>query len=113
MEAAGNELTLSVVVPVYNEALLVRASVERLRAVPLRLEVVIFSPRRSRALMRLGSEGPYSVVATGDRLGDYRIASDDPAELSRKTDIISLAGVRPCSPISPSTCIQAEMNAIR
>jgi len=33
-------LTLSVVVPVYNEEKLVRASVERLRAVPLRLEVI-------------------------------------------------------------------------
>lgn len=33
-------LTLSVVVPVYNEEKLVRASLERLRAVPLRLEVV-------------------------------------------------------------------------
>lgn len=33
-------LMLSVVVPVYNEQALVRASVERLRAVPLRLEVI-------------------------------------------------------------------------
>ncbi|HEX6750516.1 MAG TPA: glycosyltransferase family 2 protein [Longimicrobium sp.] len=33
-------LVLSVVVPVYNEEKLVRASVERLRAVPLRLEVI-------------------------------------------------------------------------
>ncbi|HET7233982.1 MAG TPA: glycosyltransferase family 2 protein [Longimicrobium sp.] len=33
-------LTLSVVVPVYNEEALVRASVERLRAVPLRLQVI-------------------------------------------------------------------------
>ncbi|HSU14997.1 glycosyltransferase family 2 protein [Longimicrobium sp.] len=33
-------LTLSVVVPVYNEERLVRASVERLRAVPLKLEVI-------------------------------------------------------------------------
>jgi len=33
-------LTLSVVVPVYNEERLVRASVERVRAVPLKLEVV-------------------------------------------------------------------------
>jgi glycosyltransferase involved in cell wall biosynthesis len=34
------ELLLSVIVPVYNEAGDVRASVERLRAVPLRLEVI-------------------------------------------------------------------------
>jgi glycosyltransferase involved in cell wall biosynthesis len=33
-------LTLSVVVPVYNEQTLVRASIERLRSVPLRLEVI-------------------------------------------------------------------------
>src|ERR1043165_6402255 len=33
-------LVLSVVVPVYNEEKLVRASVERLRAVPLRMEVI-------------------------------------------------------------------------
>ena len=33
-------LTLSVVVPVYNEEKLVRSSVERLRAVPLRMEVI-------------------------------------------------------------------------
>jgi len=35
-----SELLLSVVVPVYNEAGAVRASVERLRAVPLRMEVI-------------------------------------------------------------------------
>ncbi|HEX8830561.1 MAG TPA: glycosyltransferase family 2 protein, partial [Longimicrobium sp.] len=35
-----NDLLLSVIVPVYNEAGDVRASVERLRAVPLRLEVI-------------------------------------------------------------------------
>ncbi len=33
-------LTLSVVVPVYNEETLVRSSIERLRAVPLRMEVI-------------------------------------------------------------------------
>ncbi|HET7460568.1 MAG TPA: glycosyltransferase family 2 protein [Longimicrobium sp.] len=33
-------LTLSVVVPVYNEETLVRASIERLRAVPLRMQVI-------------------------------------------------------------------------
>lgn len=35
-----NDLLLSVIVPVYNEADNVRASVERLRAVPLRMEVI-------------------------------------------------------------------------
>ena len=35
-----SELMLSVVVPVYNEQALVRASIERLRAVPLRTEVI-------------------------------------------------------------------------
>jgi hypothetical protein len=41
---------------------------------PLRVEVIITSPRRSRALVRLGADGPYSVVGAGDRVGDYRIA---------------------------------------
>jgi glycosyltransferase involved in cell wall biosynthesis len=34
------DLSVSVIVPVYNEAALVRASVERLRAVPLRMEII-------------------------------------------------------------------------
>jgi hypothetical protein len=44
----------------------------------LRVEVVISSPRRSRALVRLGDGGPYSVVGAGDRVGDYRIARVGP-----------------------------------
>lgn len=44
----------------------------------LRVEVVITSPRRSRALVRLGEGGPYSVVGAGDRVGDYRIARVGP-----------------------------------
>jgi hypothetical protein len=41
---------------------------------PLRVEVVITSPAGSRALVRLGESGPYTDVAAGDRIGDYRIA---------------------------------------
>lgn len=40
----------------------------------LRVEVIITSPRRSRALVRLGPDGAWSVVGAGDRVGDYRIA---------------------------------------
>lgn len=36
----GYDLSLSVVVPVYNEAAMVRAAMERLRAVPLRMEII-------------------------------------------------------------------------
>ena len=39
----------------------------------LRVAAVVTSTRRSRALVRLGSAGPYSVVGPGDRLGEYRI----------------------------------------
>ena len=59
-------LTLSVVVPVYNEEKLVRASVERLRAVPLRLEVVCVddaSTDGSRAVLEeLRREGTIDVL---------------------------------------------------
>lgn len=44
----------------------------------LSVEVIIASPRRSRALVRLGAEGPYSVVGAGDRVGDYRIVEVTP-----------------------------------
>lgn len=44
----------------------------------LRVEVIITSPRRSRALVRLGAGGPHAVVGAGDRIGDYRIARVGP-----------------------------------
>ena len=44
----------------------------------LRVEAVIISPPRSRALVRLGGAGPYAVVGAGDRLGDYQIARIGP-----------------------------------
>ncbi|HEX8904734.1 MAG TPA: glycosyltransferase family 2 protein [Longimicrobiaceae bacterium] len=59
-------LTLSVVVPVYNEEKLVRASIERLRAVPLRIEVVCVddaSTDGSRAILEsLQREGMIDVL---------------------------------------------------
>jgi hypothetical protein len=45
---------------------------------PLRVEVVITSPAGSRALVRLGDSGPYTDVAAGERIGDYRIARITP-----------------------------------
>jgi hypothetical protein len=44
----------------------------------LRVEVVVTSPAGSRALVRLGENGPYTTVAAGDRIGDYRIARVGP-----------------------------------
>lgn len=46
--------------------------------VTLRVEVIVTSPRRSRALVRLGTDGPFAVVGAGDRLGDYRITRVGP-----------------------------------
>lgn len=61
-----NGLTLSVVVPVYNEEKLVRASLERLRAVPLQMEVVCVddaSTDRSREILEaLRREGLIDVL---------------------------------------------------
>jgi len=64
-------LTLSVVVPVYNEETLVRASIERLRAVPLRLQVICVddaSRDGSLAVLRaLHGEGLVDVLVAQPR----------------------------------------------
>lgn len=61
-----NGLVLTVVVPVYNEQKLVRASIERLRSVPLQLEVVCVddaSTDGSRAVLeQLHAEGLIDVL---------------------------------------------------
>ena len=66
-------LVLSVIVPVYNEEKLVRASIERLRAVPLRLEVVCIddcSTDRSREVLEeLRGEGLVDVLLAMPRNG--------------------------------------------
>jgi glycosyltransferase involved in cell wall biosynthesis len=68
-----NGLTLSVVVPVYNEEKLVRASIERLRAVPLQMEVVCVddaSTDRSREILEaLRHEGLIDVLLAMPRNG--------------------------------------------
>jgi glycosyltransferase involved in cell wall biosynthesis len=64
-------LTLSVVVPVYNEQALVRTSIERLRSVPLRLEVICVddaSTDGSRAVLEeLRREGLVDVLLAQPR----------------------------------------------
>ncbi|HEU4562187.1 MAG TPA: glycosyltransferase family 2 protein, partial [Longimicrobium sp.] len=64
-------LTLSVVVPVYNEEALVRSSIERLRAVPLRIEVICIddaSKDGSRAVLeQLHREGLVDVLLAHPR----------------------------------------------
>jgi glycosyltransferase involved in cell wall biosynthesis len=66
-----SELLLSVVVPVYNEAGAVRASLERLRAVPLRMEVICVDDAStdgsSAILAEMHREGMIDVLVTHPR----------------------------------------------
>ncbi len=66
-----NGLVLSVIVPVYNEAGDVRASVERLRAVPLRLEVICVDDASTdgsgRVLEEMRRDGLVDVLVTQPR----------------------------------------------
>ncbi|HEX8359497.1 MAG TPA: glycosyltransferase family 2 protein [Longimicrobium sp.] len=66
-----NDLVLSVIVPVYNEAGDVRASVERLRAVPLRLEVICVDDASTdgsgQVLEEMRREGLVDILVTQPR----------------------------------------------
>lgn len=66
-----SDLVLSVVVPVYNEASAVRASVERLRAVPLRMEVICVDDASAdgsaEILAEMHREGLIDVLVTHPR----------------------------------------------
>lgn len=66
-----SELLLSVVVPVYNEAGAVRASLERLRAVPLRMEVICVDDASTdgsqEILAELQRDGVIDILVTHPR----------------------------------------------